>query len=80
MYHCQDAGTLDGVCTTMRCQYSKMKPRATHFNMTEGRWVCFPCAQEANRGYVRFATRYGMADTRPCISGKEYMLRVIMDE
>lgn len=81
MYHHSDAGTLDGVCTGMRCQWSKIKPRATHFNMTEGKWVCFPCAQEANRNSAQINARFKLTMTkRPCISGKEYMLKVLMDE
>lgn len=74
MYHHAEAGTLDGVCTRMRCQYSKIKPRATHFNTSEGKWVCFPCAQRINSEALAYGAK------RPCISGKEYMLRVIMDE
>ena len=83
MYHHAESGTLDGVCTGMRCQWSKLQPKATHFNMTEGKWVCFPCAQRINSEVVSFQTRYGemtLPTKRPCISGKEYMLKVLMNE
>ena len=84
MYHHAESGTLDGVCTGMRCQWSKLQPKATHFNMTEGKWVCFPCAQRINADAVSIATKFGGVNTvytkRPCISSKEYMIKVLMDE
>ena len=78
MYHCTDAGKYEEVCTTLRCSYSKLKPMATHFDMIEGRWVCFPCAQEANRRAVNSIRKYGFSEKRPCISSQEYMMAVLL--
>ncbi len=79
-HHSTDAGKYEEVCTSIRCTFSKLKPKATHFNMTEGKWVCFPCAQEANRNATQQSLKYGWTEKRSCISGKEYMLKVLMDE
>jgi len=81
-HHSTDAGKYEEVCTSIRCTFSKLEPKATHFNMTEGKWVCFPCAQEANRNSAQINARFNLAmgNTRPCISSKEYMIKVLMDE
>ncbi len=80
-HHSTDAGKYEEVCTSIRCTFSKLKPKATHFNMNDGKWVCFPCAQEANRNSAQINARFKLTMTeRPCISGKEYMLKVLMDE
>jgi len=80
MYHCTDAGKYEEVCTTLQCGFGKLKPKATHFDMLEGRWVCFPCAQEANRRAINSTLKYGFSEGRACISSKEYMIKVLMDE
>lgn len=83
-HHSTDAGKYEEVCTSIRCTFSKLMPKATHFNMTEGKWVCFPCAQRINADAVSIATKFGGVNTvytkRPCISSKEYMIKVLMDE
>lgn len=82
MFIHSESGKLDGVCTTVMCQYIKIKPKATHLNMDEGKWVCFPCAQRINGATLAKYTKYGAVHNykRPCISGKEYMLKVLMNE
>ena len=78
-HHPSGAGKYEEVCTTLRCSYSKLKPKATHFNTTEGRWVCFPCAQEANRHSTQTSMKYGFPEIkRPCISSQEYMMAVLL--
>ena len=78
-HHSSGAGKQEEVCTTLRCSFSKRQPKATHFNTTEGRWVCFPCAQVANRNSTQQSLKYGWTEKRPCISGKEYMLKLLME-
>lgn len=80
-HHSTDAGKYEEVCTANMCRYGKIKPKATHFNMAEGKWVCFPCAQRINANAVSIATKYrdGIYTTRPCISSKEYMIKVLME-
>lgn len=80
-HHSTDAGKYEEVCTSIRCTFSKLMPKATHFNMTEGKWVCFPCAQRINASALTDATKYGggVYTKRPCISSKEYMINVLME-
>lgn len=64
---------FEGVCTEIRCQYSRLKPKATWFNQHTAKWVCFPCAQKMNAFVMRYA------GTKPCISDKEHMIKLLTE-
>ena len=68
----KDPGKMDGVCTTPRCGSSKVQPKSNFYNLSEGRWVCFWCAQQANAQARKFGIR------KQCISSRERMLSLLM--
>ena len=71
-------GTEGAVCTSVRCTYSKLKPKATWLNTQERRWVCFQCAQEANRAMMQQRMKYGGLSTSPvCITAQDYTFRLL---
>ena len=74
----ENEGTEGGVCTSIRCTYNKLKPKATWLNTQERRWVCFQCAQEANRTLMQQRLKYGGLATSPvCIPAQEYTFRLL---
>lgn len=68
-----ETGTEGGVCTTVRCQYSKIKPRADFWHIGDKRWVCMTCAQEENRRGINKS----FGNYRPCISGREHLINTL---
>jgi hypothetical protein len=76
-----DKGEMDGTCSTIRCSYGRIKPKATWYNTTNGSWVCFTCAQEANRNAMQMRLKYGGAGSplppQVCIPAQEYVLKLL---
>jgi hypothetical protein len=73
---------MDGPCATIRCSYGKLKPKATWFNTSNGNWVCFTCAQEANRTMMQQRMKYAgkLVHEMPppvCIPAQEYVLKLL---
>ena len=69
-------GTLHGPCTTFRCRIlSKVKPRSTHFNRREKRWVCVWCAQQENGKELGLKIA---RDKLSCISGQQYVYEELL--
>jgi hypothetical protein len=73
---------MDGHCATIRCSYGRIKPKATWYNTTNGSWVCFTCAQEANRAAMQMRMKYGGKPIHPapppvCITAQEYVLKLL---
>ena len=79
-----DKGEMDGPCTSIRCNYGRrnMPPKATWFHTSEGRWVCFTCAQDANRAMMQMRMKYASQPIREmpppvCIPAQEYVLKLL---
>jgi hypothetical protein len=82
-----DQGTGGGPCTSLKCKYVRKSsnPKASWFNTRERKWVCFTCAQEANRDMMQRRIKY--ADQRinempppVCITAQEYTFRLISSQ
>ena len=77
-----DKSEMDGPCSTIRCSYSKLKPKATWFHTQQGKWVCFTCAQEANRTMMQQRMKYAAMSyiempPPPCITAQDYVLKLL---
>jgi hypothetical protein len=76
-----DKSEMDGTCSTIRCSYGRIKPKATWYNTTNGNWVCFTCAQEANRNAMQMRLKYGGTPDRqvppPCITAQEHTFKLL---
>lgn len=73
-----DKSEMDGPCSSIRCQYGRLKPKATWINTFEGKWYCFQCAQDFNRGAMQLSMKYGgVVGKKVCIPGEEYVLQLL---
>ena len=83
MFNFDYEGTMDGECMELRCNgWNKpTKPRATYYNTTRSKWVCFECAQKANaealQGFRRFQNKTLDGFKRPCITSQERVIQVL---
>lgn len=74
-------GEMDGECTSVTHFHNRQKPKATHYDKGQHRWVCFTCAQNRNRELMQISQKLGGAvDTKKsgCVSARDRMLEILM--
>ena len=70
-----EKGEMDGPCTSVAHYGSNKNHKATFFDKSQSRWVCFTCAQQRNRTLLQSKvdpTQVG------CVSGRDYMLSILL--
>lgn len=69
-----NTGEMDGECTTV-FHVKATTHRATHYDRSQQRWVCFTCAQQRNRELIQRGVDTKIAG---CVSSRDYMLELLM--